>query len=1116
MTFAGYTCWQASDARAILSTEALEGGKAQFMATHTPIRNFEVEGTRPALVEESTEKGILNALTDRDLKHAFVVVEGEPGSGKSHLIRWLRVQWPHNNDQVVLVQRIEGSLDGTLRRLKDSLPPEFSHLFDGLGQVQSTSLAGRARDFQYRLGNSLTADYFEDDLPVHADWCGQWDVAKIVTNHVAVDNWSAPRRILEIISGKEGERNSELAQFTLADVAELGEMQREIQQIGPKAMMLLRHLGKEAVIIRQAQSEGRSLDLIADEVPNSWKLIEALNTKRLNHAIQNLLGISSQGLKELFRRLREALKKQDRRLVLLLEDITSFQGVDDQLIDALIAQSSTDEDNRLCDLISVVGITPAYYHKYLASLGNVLGRITFQVRLGSKDGGSGFQRVSALRESDERQQFAASYLRAVRAGRDQLEGWFNESKGLSAVPNRCAGCPHRETCHATFGAVSLDDQDVGLYPFNEQAVDHLFLALKDPKGDMTLQTPRGMLQGVLSPSLLKPQTIPDKAFPPPEVEHSWLPADEGLLLGQLQQIVAARGGDSSTQVRLRRMIAWWGHRDQAGTFAREDGELEFAGVPRTAFEAFYLPWLGSSEGDVLISVPPELEKESEPEPTSQTQRPTPADRHAEPTSATASQPAQIKPPAAKAGADTTGAKGTATPAKASRPGTVSDPELAKRRPELQNWLKGGRLEQGDYWSAHLREAMKQLPWRRLGIDQWLQQRLFTEALVTLEGAVKPTAMHFVVRREPWVQVGLDSYLVLRAKALPQGESEDFHYQNVARMLRKLTGLVEAHVARVMPQRTAEAPWSPAVSAAQVLLSRGWLRGTIRPDASPAVQWEAVLADETDPVSNMDRRVESWKEVVQDTMGSHDTIREMLRGMTNLTQDAWETNRGLCDAGEVAQSVLDFIRTLRFAPAPRDVKPSTQLAAVVRTAEVVQRVSSQMPHLPGREFERICRQSDVIDQACRRQALPAYLERVQKVFMQLPKVWPSTPATHLTEAAKAQEVLAKAQLLEGEDGGPLRRLDDFLADLALDADTIKARSAASLLAWDLDAPVKDLTLVRDQVDVFEKVLRQLDSDVQKYLAHAGETSPMKVEDIHVAGMKLEQSAKAVLAAMGSEP
>src|SRR3546814_16844666 len=106
------------------------------------------------------------------------------------------------------------------------------------------------------------------------------------------------------------------------------------------------------------------------------QFMQALNLRR-NAAVQNLLGVSAEVLKTLFRQVRQALAVRGQRLVLLLEDITSWEGIDDSLIDVLVTNAGTRDD--MCPLISVVGVTPAYYQKLH---GNYRGRITHELSLG--------------------------------------------------------------------------------------------------------------------------------------------------------------------------------------------------------------------------------------------------------------------------------------------------------------------------------------------------------------------------------------------------------------------------------------------------------------------------------------------------------------------------------------------------------------------------------------------------------------------------------------------------------------------------------------------------------------------------------------------------------------
>ncbi|MHA3795437.1 hypothetical protein [Rhizorhabdus wittichii] len=411
-------CWRAEDARAIFVTEALEGDDAIFLATHTPIEGFDVAGRDAAEFRGQDEHAVLETLSDPTREHAFCVVQGEPGSGKSHLIRWISVNWPVATDIKLLLRRADGSLEGALTQLRDRLPSEFAPLFDNLGQRQKASPRGRANIFLSTLSNTLEPGHFDKALPDEG-WCKQFAPAELLAHPSIRASWKAPSRILDLLEGAGGERNSATASFDLFDIQELADLCPPLrgQASIAHSQDLARRLERESDSIRAYRDQQWLADELADEhgdqFPNSIALINALNLRR-NDAIQNVLGVSAQGLKTLFRQVREALADRGQRLVLLLEDITSWEGLDDSLIDVLVfnaaARGEADE-KPVCPLISVVGVTPAYYDKLQ---GNYRQRITHEIRLGHAT--DGLQDVATLRASETRRQFAVRYLSAVRAG----------------------------------------------------------------------------------------------------------------------------------------------------------------------------------------------------------------------------------------------------------------------------------------------------------------------------------------------------------------------------------------------------------------------------------------------------------------------------------------------------------------------------------------------------------------------------------------------------------------------------------------------------------------------------------------------------------------------------
>lgn len=437
MTVPVTACWRADNARRIFVTEALEGDDAIFLATHSPIRGFQVDKGAADFIGED-EQAVLDALADPQRRHAFCVVQGEPGSGKSHLIRWLSINWPDQNDVKLLLRRADGSLDGALRQLKDRLPAEFERLFDGLGQRQQGTLQGRANMFGAGIAVTLEANYFSNPIG-DEKWCTEFAPDLLIGFTDIRRAWQAPERILNLLDGAGGERNSATASFDLFDIENLAQAcTRHLKPsaVDARARELARRLEREAETVSRYREQGWRADEIADDpeaaqfVPTSIMLLQALNARK-NEAIRTVIGVSAEALKTLFHNVREALLERGQRLILLLEDITSWEGLDDSLMDVLVDNAEalgSDGGPAICPLISIVGITPDFYDKMR---GNSRQRITHEIKLGQSTGS--LQDVATMREADDRLSFVARYLSAVRVGHDALENWREEAMRIAGT-----------------------------------------------------------------------------------------------------------------------------------------------------------------------------------------------------------------------------------------------------------------------------------------------------------------------------------------------------------------------------------------------------------------------------------------------------------------------------------------------------------------------------------------------------------------------------------------------------------------------------------------------------------------------------------------------------------
>jgi hypothetical protein len=1042
-------CWSTDDARALLVTEALSGDDSLFLATHTPVRNFEVGGSEASDMAEATEEALIQALSQVDRRHAFCVIQGEPGSGKSHLIRWLAVNWPHEADLCILIQRANGSLEGALRQLQTSLPAEFSPLFDKLGQRQAAGLTGRAMNFLLTLGGALQHDHFTKPPP-DADWCREYDPSTLILNTAVRQSWTAPRRILELMDGA-GERNSESASFNLQDILDLSRLVANVHD-NLASERLARRLIKEAERITAARGEGKSWDDIKIQaeggIQTSLSLIDALNARR-NYAVQNVIGVSADGLKSLFEELRVALRRGGRRLVLLLEDITSWEGLDDSLIDVLVTDAGTREDD-LCPLISVVGVTPEYYNKLPA---NYRQRITQNLQLGQTTGL--LQDVAALRGSEDRTGFFARYLSAARAGVASLSEWRQALRADRSLvpPNPCGHCGRVEVCHKVFGEVD----GVGLFPFTHTALERLFNALKEDAGGTTHRTPRGIIQGILSPTLRDTRTMQAGTYPGPQIENEWLtrPSLDRALTTRLNQSVS----DPTERERLRRLYSYWGD-GRAATTDGPDGEILYGGLSKRLVTAFGLPWIADADADAMpgdYDQSPNNARAFEPEPS----------KEAEPQPQTlgGGQPQERRPRSTR---PTTPAIG---------PQRVSRSELERLRGEIEALREGRTLVNSNSWNLLLFELVGRLDPRRLGIDRWTFSKMFTPNLVKIEGTVTRRSYHFIVGRSDWLIDGLEAYAELKdANADLSDEQLEFSRRKVAVLLRRLESVARVHVTDKLPRTSEGALWSPVTAVIQTLLVRAWLQGAVSADTPPHEQWQSVLSESTGAETAPMSRTRAWQDALSATKDWHGKFRTTLLEMVKLPQGGSQAFT-FADAREGAAAIVGLCSSLAFR-AMASSGPPMDYDDLQEIRTVTARVAGLAPHIPAAELTLIEERSARLLALLRGRNLRDHFLRLDAVITQVSDTLPGKAAIEVRDWKSAFD---RATALR-DDYDATKGLEILLSDFDL-KDSDHPAAGPALLSWLADRPVGNLNSLLDLAKIGESAVQALIPHVRDIIRDA---------------------------------
>lgn len=1069
-------CWTKEDADAILQTQALAAQDAIFLATHTPVRDFEAWSEKFDLAEPSQE-GLLRALSDPARRHAFCVVQGEPGSGKSHLIRWLQVNWPVERDFCLLIQRADGSLLGALKQLKSKLPSELGYLFDGLGQTHAAGLEGRAFQFLTTLGAMLAPHYF-DTPPEDIAWCRQFEPDKLILSAPVRDNWKGPSRILGIMSGGK-ERNSASATFDIPDVLELADLWHHHEAgDSEKARHLGLKLSVESSFIEEALSEGRTLDDIraadADRIPNTLQMVSALNARR-NQAVQGVLGVSAEALKRLFMELRAELARQDqskpesdrRRLVLLLEDVTMWEGLDDSLIDALVADATLRDDD-ICPLISVIGLTTEY-HRQLKS--NYQQRITHSVRLGLTPEGQP-KEIAALSPA-ERGGFVSRYLSAVRTGVEGLKAWRETYRDdpNAAPPNPCRQCARVEPCFKAFGAVG----EVGLFPFTQDALDGFYDALKPDDQGQTHRTPRGMLQGVLNPTLLNPVRFDTGSYPGPEIESRYL--EPPLLDGAMRALLRNHSSDEAMEGRLTRVMRYWG--DRRPRVVEIDGARAFAGVRQDVLSAFNLPWVG--DGQTAAPTAPEPLR---PRLVADNPAPSPASSPAASPVPTLSGPSVKSRPASPRSIS-------------SEPKTASRRELQGLLEQIESLRGDGLVAKASDWNRVVAEVVGAIDPRRLGLDRRSFDQMFTTENVKIVGTGQLRGTHFVVPRVDWLIEGLEAYARLKVDDDLTDDQIEFHRRRLSVLTRRLEGRARAHVERLLPRTTDGRPWSPVEAATQILAARAWLRGESSPLASGADQWTVLLSDEGEPTTAPQVRTQPWQAALTGSDKNHAEIRTALRMMVSLPQGT-AAGFGLADASVAAAALASLRASLSLSAGVPAATPD--LPFDWRLIRPVQdRMAQALPRIARGERELLRERAGRLIPLLRGKAPRDHEARLSAVLTAVSNQLIGKASTELRAWEEDRRRYARA--LEADQHA---RLVELLWRLSPDNDQPAAEGAAEL-AWLIAAPAADLSNLLDLFNRGEAAVAALSPHVRDLIDEVA--GGVNIQDIHDAGRLLADAAAA---------
>jgi hypothetical protein len=546
-----------------IRTEAETVDEAVLLAVHEQVTlRTREQGT--GLERMQSERDLLDALLTPagDGSAVVVAVTGDSGVGKSHMIRWLHAQLQRHpaRDQleVILIPKtasLRKVVELILKPLKGEAYDKLRQELDRVTQSMSAQDASRmlataltielkAREQQWLAElRANTADRLLRERIQHAK-----GLQVVLFQTETFEAWLQPvllRVVGQALHGGSEAATGEARRFEPRDLEipaafDITTASRQGQQY--------MHL------LQQNDGAGRSIaarvlqDALDPALRSVFRFSEALGQRTIEEIVSDI----------------RVLMGKDRELVLLIEDFAALAGIQETLLNLMIAESEHAGHRVRATLRTALAVTDGF----LPSRQTILTRAKREWV------------IPNVADSEEEllarlTQMAGRYLNAARWGLRSLREQYQESREGDLYSwvkpfTLDLDMPEQEGLQA-FGTT---DQGHPLFPLSPIAIEALARRELTVDGRL-LFNPRKFINAVLRDVLLKRDMLVRGRFPPPLFKADTLRTDADLDL-------RSQGHSEDVRDRLVPTLAIW-----AGNPKDLTGSPH---VDKALFRVFGLPW----------------------------------------------------------------------------------------------------------------------------------------------------------------------------------------------------------------------------------------------------------------------------------------------------------------------------------------------------------------------------------------------------------------------------------------------------------------------------------------------------------------------------------------------
>ncbi len=561
-----------------IRTEAEVVDEAVLLAVHEP-GPLLTRSANGAAEEPASEQDLLEALLRPadDGSAVLVAITGDSGVGKSHMVRWLHAQLQRHpmRDQLVIVlvpktaslrqvvERILAPLEGdAYRHLQAELTKAVEQLNTRDASLMLAASLGIELEHKYEAGMQALREGGADDRGFRDRLALTKNLRDLVRDPGVLDGWFSAvleRIVRQTLEGGSETQTGELRRFVPEDLVVPDTW--STADVTRPTMHALQQL---------ANNDGARRPLAADILQEA--LDPALRTVfRFSEAL------GQRTIEEIVDDIRRRLLGDGKDLVLLIEDFAALAGIQQPLLNLMIAESDHGGQRIRAPLRTALAVTDGF----LPSRQTILTRAKREWII-----------PNAAQSDDELigrlTDLAGRYLNAARWGvtalreqlrgnrGDDLYGWVrafdeplsvDESDMLSAFGRSRHGHP--------------------LFPLSPASIASL--CRRELKSGTGLRfNPRAFINNVLRDTLLLRPLHEAKAFPPPDFKGAAPSASVALALG-------TRAMPSEQRERLGSALVYWANNPSDLTAPPT--------VSEGIFKTFHLPW-PFAPGAKVIPEPP--------------------------------------------------------------------------------------------------------------------------------------------------------------------------------------------------------------------------------------------------------------------------------------------------------------------------------------------------------------------------------------------------------------------------------------------------------------------------------------------------------------------------------